>query len=103
MSAAPAERGGVVAVIDVALTTATLAAAVPPIDNVAPDAKPAPVIVTPSPPVVAPAPGATAETVGAAAAGGVGWEEGPSGLEPPHEGPNTVSIATAKHTHAVRF
>lgn len=29
------------------------------------------------------------------AAGGDGWEEGPAGLEPPHEGPNTVSIATA--------
>jgi hypothetical protein len=92
-----------VAVIDVALTTATLVAAVPPIDTVAPDVKPVPVIVTPSPPVVAPAPGATADTVGAAAAGGDGWEEGPAGLEPPHEGPNTVSIATAIYTHPDRL
>jgi len=61
-----------VAVIEVALATATFVAGVPPNDTVAPDANPEPVIVTPRPPVVAPAPGATAETIGADAAGGDG-------------------------------
>ena len=71
MSAAPAARAGVVAVIDVALATATFVAAVPPIETVAPAVNPEPVIVMPRPPEVAPSAGVTAVTVGAAAGGGL--------------------------------
>lgn len=94
-SAAPAPRAGVVAVIDVALTTAMPVAATPPIDTVAPAMKPLPVIVTPSPPVVGPKAGEMAAKTGAAAPAGGGCEEGPVGLDPPQDKPNAVSIAHA--------
>jgi hypothetical protein len=61
---APAVPAGVVAVIDVLLTTTTLVAAVLPKVTVAPDAKFVPVIVTAVPPAVGPAFGLTLVTVG---------------------------------------
>jgi hypothetical protein len=64
---APAAWTGVVAVIDVALPTTTLVAALPPIVTVAPAPKPVPVIVTAVPPAVEPLVGAIALTVGAGA------------------------------------
>jgi hypothetical protein len=71
MSAWPAARAGVVAVIDVALATATFVAAAP-IDTVAPAMKPVPAMVMFWPPVVTPTAGEMAVRVGAAAAGGGG-------------------------------
>jgi hypothetical protein len=61
---APALSAGVVAVIDVLLTTTTLVAAVLPNVTVAPDAKFVPVMVTAVPPVVGPVLGLTLVTVG---------------------------------------
>jgi hypothetical protein len=63
---APAAWAGVVAVIDVLLTTVTLVAAVPPNVTVAPDWNPVPVIVTAVPPVAGPELDAIELTVGAA-------------------------------------
>src|SRR4029079_10817033 len=64
---APAAWAGVVAVIDVALATVTLVAAVPPTVTVAPVAKFVPVIVTFVTPAVDPVAGEIAVTVGGAA------------------------------------
>jgi len=64
---APAAWAGVVAVIEVALPTTTLIAAVPPKLRVAPVAKFVPVIVTLVPPLAGPEAGATLPTVGAGA------------------------------------
>jgi hypothetical protein len=61
---APAVPAGVVAVIDVLLTTTTLVAAVLPNVTVAPVAKLVPVMVTEVPPVVGPVFGLTLVTVG---------------------------------------
>ena len=61
---APAACAGVVAVIDVLLTTTTFVAAVPPNITVAPAAKLVPVIVTAVPPPVDPIFGDTLRTVG---------------------------------------
>jgi hypothetical protein len=62
----PAEWKGVVAVIDVSLTTVTLVAAVPPrVTPVAP-VKPDPVIVTLVPPAIGPVDGAMMVNVGTA-------------------------------------
>jgi hypothetical protein len=61
---APAACAGVVAVIEVLLTTTTLVAAVPPNVTVAPEAKFVPVIVTAVPPAVDPVFGLTLVTVG---------------------------------------
>jgi hypothetical protein len=63
---APALPAGVVAVIDVLLTTTTFVAAVAPNVTVAPAAKFVPVIVTAVPPATAPLLGLTLLTVGAA-------------------------------------
>ena len=57
MSTAPAAWAGVVAVSDVALTTATLVAAAPPTETIVPVVKPVPVMVTPSPPALGPTAG----------------------------------------------
>ena len=62
---APAACAGVVAVIDVLLTTVTPVAAVPPRLTVAPVRKPVPVIVTGVPPAVVPMLGEIDVTVGA--------------------------------------
>ena len=62
---APALPVGVVAVIDVLLTTTTLVAAVAPNFTVAPAAKFVPVIVTAVPPAAGPLFGLTLVTVGA--------------------------------------
>src|SRR5579872_6328210 len=61
---APALPAGVVAVIDVLLTTTTLLAAAEPNVTVAPDAKFVPVIVTTVPPAATPLFGLTLLTVG---------------------------------------
>ena len=61
---APALPAGVVAVIDVLLTTTTLLAAAEPNVTVAPDAKFVPVIVTTVPPAATPLFGDTLLTVG---------------------------------------
>jgi hypothetical protein len=61
---APAAPAGVVAVIDVLLTTATFVAAVLPNVTVAPATKFVPVIVTAVPPAVVPLLGLTAANVG---------------------------------------
>jgi hypothetical protein len=61
---APALPAGVVAVIDVLLTTTTFVAAVAPNVTVAPATKFAPVIVTAVPPAVGPLLGLTLLTVG---------------------------------------
>jgi hypothetical protein len=61
---APALPAGVVAVMDVGLTTTTLVAAVLPNITVAPEAKLVPVIVTAVPPPVDPLLGLTVVTVG---------------------------------------
>jgi hypothetical protein len=63
---APAVPAGVVAVIEVLLTTTTLVAAVLPNVTVAPAAKFVPVMVTAVPPAVEPVFGLTLLTVGAA-------------------------------------
>ena len=65
---APAECAGVVAVMEVELTTVTLVADDPPKLTVAPAEKPVPVIVTDVPPLVLPDVGEIELTVGAAAA-----------------------------------
>ena len=62
---APAACAGVVAVIDVLLTTVTPVAAVPPSFTVAPARKPVPVIVTAVPPLAVPEFGVIELTVGA--------------------------------------
>ena len=62
---APAACAGVVAVIDVLLTTVTPVAAVPPSFTVAPARKPVPVMVTAVPPFAVPELGVIALTVGA--------------------------------------
>ena len=62
---APDECAGVVAVIEVLLTTVTPVADVPPIFTDAPERKPVPVIVTAVPPEVAPDVGEIAVTLGA--------------------------------------
>ena len=62
---APAAWAGVVAVIEVPLTTVTVLAAVPPTVTVAPDRKPVPVMVTAVPPLTDPELGEIAVTVGA--------------------------------------
>ena len=62
----PALPAGVVAVIELLLTTTTLVAAALPNVTVAPAAKFVPVIVTPVPPDVSPALGDTLVTVGGA-------------------------------------
>jgi hypothetical protein len=64
MFTAPAAWAGVVAVIEVLLTTVTLAAAVPPNVIVAPATKLVPVIVTAVPPLVEPEPGEIVVIVG---------------------------------------
>ena len=64
---APAYPAGVVAVIDVPLTTTTLVAAALPNVTVAPATKLVPVMVTAVPPAVDPLPGLTLVTVGGAA------------------------------------
>jgi hypothetical protein len=61
---APALPAGVVAVIEVLLTTTTLVAAALPNVTVAPAAKFVPVMVTPVPPTVDPLLGLTLLTVG---------------------------------------
>jgi hypothetical protein len=61
----PAAWTGAVAVIDVALTTVTLVAAVPPNFTVAPERNPVPVIVVAVPPAAGPEAGAIDVTVGA--------------------------------------
>jgi len=61
----PAACAGVVAVIEVPLTTFTAVAAVPPILTVAPVRNPVPVIVTGVPPAVVPDTGEIPDTVGA--------------------------------------
>jgi hypothetical protein len=63
--AAPAEPAGVVAVIEVLLTTVTPVAAAPPIVTVDPEMNPVPVIVTGVPPAVVPEFGEIEVTVGA--------------------------------------
>ena len=63
----PADPAGVVAVIDVALTTVTPVAATPPIVTPVVPEKPVPVIVTEVPPEVEPVAGDTEVTVGATA------------------------------------
>ena len=63
-STGPATWAGVVAVIDVAVTTVTVIAAVPPTLTVAPVAKFVPVITIGMPPAVVPLGGLTALTVG---------------------------------------
>ena len=98
MSAVPAAWAGVVAVIEVALTTAMLVAGEPPIETDAPAVKLLPLIVTPRPPLVAPNAGVTPASDGAAAAGGDGdcGDDGPDGDEPPpHEVVRIVSTAHA--------
>jgi hypothetical protein len=62
--AAPAVPAGVVAVIDVLLTTTTFVAAAGPIVTVAPEAKFVPVMVMAVPPAVGPVLGLTLVTVG---------------------------------------
>jgi hypothetical protein len=62
---APTACAGVVAVIDVALTTTTPVAGVPPRLTVALGRKPVPVMVTGVPPVVGPLVGKIVLTVGA--------------------------------------
>ena len=68
-STTPAACAGVVAVIEVELTTITLVAEVPLNVTVAPDKKPVPVIVTESPPKVVPVEGDIPVTVGAGLGG----------------------------------
>ena len=64
--AVPADLAGVVAVIEVALTTVTLVAAAPPIVTLVAPVKSVPVMVTDCPPPSAPVAGLIALTVGAA-------------------------------------
>jgi len=62
---APAAWAGIVAVIEVLLTTVTPVAAVPPKLTVAPERNPVPLIVTGVPPFTVPEAGLIAVTVGA--------------------------------------
>ena len=61
---APAACAGVVAVMEVPLSTVTCVAAVPPKVTLSPEAKFVPVIVTPVPPLAEPDVGETERTVG---------------------------------------
>lgn len=72
MFTAPAAWAGVVAVIDVLLTSVTPVAALPPRLTLAPARKPVPVIVTVVPPLMLPELGVTETTVGAGLDGGFG-------------------------------
>jgi hypothetical protein len=69
MLADPAVPAGVVAVIEVSLTTVKLVAAVPPMVTAVALVKPLPVMVTAVPPAVVPDAGETLANVGAADAG----------------------------------
>jgi hypothetical protein len=62
---APAGWAGVIAVIEVLLTTVTPVAAVPPKLSVAPERNPVPLMVTGVPPFTVPEVGLSAVTVGA--------------------------------------
>ncbi len=77
-STAPAARAGVVAVIDVALATVTLDAAVPPKETDAPAANPDPVSVTGVPPAVVPVAGEMLLNAGADEEGGGAGGAGPA-------------------------
>jgi hypothetical protein len=88
-STVPAACAGVKAVIDVLFTTATLDAAVPPIETLAPDWNPAPVIVMEVPPAVGPEAGDTVLMLGA----GVGV-----GVDPPPHG-STVPTGAQLPSH----
>ncbi len=68
--------------IEVLLTTATLDAAVPPSETVAPDSKPVPVIVIEVPPTVGPDEGETVLTASGVGVG-VGVEDPPHGSTNP--------------------
>ncbi len=68
-STLPALRAGAIAVIEPGPTTVTAVAAEEPNDTVAPDAKPAPVMVTTDPPLVEPEAGATVAIEGGALTG----------------------------------
>ena len=67
--AVPAVPAGVIAVIEVGLTTVTPVAAVPPMVTLVAPVKPAPEIVTLVPPRVVPVAGAMDVTVGAGGGG----------------------------------
>jgi hypothetical protein len=95
MSAAPAGRAGVIAVIEVAFATATPVAAEPPIETVAPAANPDPVIVTVRPPDVDPSGGATVVSAGAGLFCDGGCDDGPAGLDPPQDQAKSASAAHA--------
>jgi hypothetical protein len=88
-SAAPAERGPVLAEIVESLTTETPEAGVPPIVTIAPLVKFDPEMVTVVPPDVGPDVGLIAVTRGA-------LFDGPVGVPfPPQDQPNTVSPTSA--------
>ena len=67
VTATTPDPAGVVHVIEVAETTETLVAAVPPNVTVAPVTKPVPLTVTAVPPAAGPLPGLTLATVGGVA------------------------------------
>ena len=82
----PAACAGVNAVIEVLFTTATLDAALPPRETLAPDWNPVPVIVIEVPPAVGPEAGDTVLTVGAVGVGvgvGLGVDVDPQGSTVP--------------------
>lgn len=70
-STVPAACAGVVAVMEVLLTTVTPVAAVPPSFTLAPDKNPVPVMVTAVPPLAEPEMGEMAVTVAAGLGGGL--------------------------------
>ena len=81
MSTVPAAWAGVVAVMDVALLTVKLVAAVPPKLTAVAPVNPVPVMVTDVPPAVVPLFGLTLVTVGAPTK--VNWSPAPVALVPP--------------------
>jgi hypothetical protein len=83
---APAAWAGVVAVIDVLLTSVTPVAGVPPKLTVAPDRKPVPAIVTLVPPLVVPVLGVIEAKWGAGLDGGLGV----AAIPPPQPGKNSA-------------
>jgi len=94
-STVPAACAGVNAVIDVLFTTATFEAALPPMETVAPDWNPVPLIVIEVPPTVGPDAGESVLTVGV----GVGVGVGDGAWVPPQGSTVPTGAQLPSHRH----
>ena len=103
MLTAPAACAGVVAVMDVLLTTVTPVSGDPPMLTVAPARKPAPAIVTLVPPVVVPLLGVIEATVGAELDGGVGGLGSGLDARPPPQPGNDSKASSNQRLNGRKF